>query len=404
MMPHMNRGSANTLLAAAVLLIVACGGGQTTNQPADISPIKVGVITSLTGSYQTLGTANKGGIDIAIDEVNSSGGVNGRRIEVTYEDDRTDPSQAVIAFNKLTGESVTAILGPVLSDSVLAIKDGPLQARKIPQVALAASDKIVEPINQYLFMTPARASVAADRMVQYFKAQNLTRITMWYASDNAFALAGSDAMRAQASKNGVTITEEAFSARDTKDFTTLFTKLQGSGSQGLFVWVTGAPAVAITKAYKNLGLSVPLMFSHAEATPLYFGPNATGPASEGVVVAAQVGVMGQSLPDNVGAKKQALDFARKYGAANSGQYPPQFAFDGYIGVRLLADAMKRKGTKTSQIISGLESASLLTPQGVYKMSRTDHSGITVDYIQVGVVRNNNLVPTEYSNQQLAKLK
>ena len=389
---------------AAGLAVAGCGGGQS-NAPTDTSPIKVGVITSLTGPYTTLGTANKAAIDIAVDQVNSTGGVSGRRIEVSYEDDQTNPTQAVVAFNKLSGENVTAVLGPVLSDSVLAIKQGPLDSRKIPEISLAASDAIVEPIDHYLFMTPARASVAAERMAQYFKAQNITRLALWYASDNAFATAGYQATRSQASRNGISLAQdEAFSARDTKDFSTLFTKLQGSGAQALFIWVTGAPAPIITKAYKNLGIGIPLFFSHAEATPLYFGASATGPASEGVTMASQLGPMGQTLPANVPAKKLALDFASKYQAANNGQYPPQFAFDGYVGVQLLVDAIKRKGSRPSQIIAGLESNNVLTPQGLYRMTKTDHSGITVDYVQVGVVRNNTLVPTDYSMALLTKMK
>ncbi len=401
----MKYGTFRILGVALALILSACGGsGGQTSTPKDTSPIKLGVITSLSGAYQTLGTANKTGIDIAIDEVNGSGGINGRKLEVSYQDDRTDPAQAVIAFNMFSDEKVTAVLGPVLSDAVLAIKQGPLQSKKLPVVSLAASDAIVEPVNPDLFMTPAKASVTADRVVRYLKDQKLTKLGLWYASDNAFATSGYQATKTLAAKNGITIADdEPFSARDTKDFSTLFTKLRASAAQALLVWVTGGPAVGITKAYKNLGLKLPLVFSHAQATPLYFGANATGPASEGVIVPAQIGVMGQSLPDNVSAKKLAKKLADKYAQSNPG-YPPQFAFDGYIGVQLLADAMKRKGTKTSEILAGLESANLQTPQGTYKMSKSDHSGITVDYVEIGVVRGNALVPTDYANQQFSKLK
>src|SRR5437899_11679384 len=120
------RGGGKALSLAAALTLAACGGGgQAGGGSADTSPIKLGVITSLTGAYTTLGAGDKAGIDIAVDEVNSSGGVGGRRLEGSYEDDRTDPTQAVVAFNKLSGEGITAVLGPVLSDSALAIQQGP---------------------------------------------------------------------------------------------------------------------------------------------------------------------------------------------------------------------------------------------------------------------------------------
>jgi branched-chain amino acid transport system substrate-binding protein len=402
----MNKGRVLPLII--LLLATACGGGGQSSQPTSTSPVKLGVITSLTGAYTTLGVANKAGIDIAVDEVNGSGGVNGRKLQLSYEDDQTTPTQAVIAFNKLAGENVTAVLGPVLSDSVLAIKQGPLDSKKTPVVSLAASDAIVDPVDPYLYMTPAKANVAANRMVQYFKAQGLTRMAIWYASDNAFATSGHDAMtKTYAGKNGVTfVQDEAFSARDTKDFTTLFTKLKSSGAQGLMVWSTAAPPVIITKAFRAQGLSIPLFMSHAQATPLYFGSggNAAGPAAEGVTILTQLGPIAQSIPDGVPSKKLAVNFAGKYAAANGGAYPPQFAFDGYIGVKMLADAMKRKGTNSSQIIAGLDSVNMTTPQGVYKTSKSDHSGFSVDYVQVGTVKGGTLVSSEYSNSLLSRLK
>ncbi len=399
----MKRG---TWWALAALLVVACGGSSQSGPSTDTTPIKIGVITSLSGAYQTLGTGNRAGVDIAVDEVNSAGGINGRKFEVSYEDDKTDPTQAVVAFNKLTGENVAAILGPVLSDSVLAIKSGPLDKAKTPVVSLAASDAIVEPVDPYLYMTPARASVAADRLTQYFKAQGLTKMAIWWASDNAFATSGHDGMTKQfAGRNGITfVDDEPFSARDTKDFSPLFGKLKASGAQGLMVWSTAAPPVIITKAFRAQGLSLPLFMSHAQATALYFGPNGAGAAGEGVSMATQLGAIAPSMPDNVPAKKLALELARKYQAANNGQYPTQFVFDGYVGVKLLADAMKRKGTKPSQVIAGLDSGNLQTPQGLYRITKSDHSGFGVDSLQIGTVKNLTLVPTDYSTQLLAKLK
>jgi branched-chain amino acid transport system substrate-binding protein len=404
------RASVTRALAVAGMLAAAtaCGGGGGPAQSSDTSPIKIGVITSLTGRYQTLGIGNKAGIQIAVDEVNAAGGVGGRKLEVSFEDDRTDPTQAVVAFNALAGSGVSAIVGPVLSDSALAIKQGPLDSKRIPEVAIAASDALVDPVDRWLYMTPARASVAAEKMEQYWKSQDLTRIAMWWATDSAFATAGHDAMKRLASRYGVSfVDDEAFSSASTTDFTPLFTKLKGSGAQGLMVWSTAAPPVIITKAFKNQGLGgMQLFMSHAQATPLYYGTAAAGAAAEGVVVATQLGPIAPSLPDSVPQKKLALGLAQKYGQLSSppGQYPSQFVFDGYVAVKMLVDAMKRKGTKNTDIAAGLDSVSLQTAQGDYRMSRNDHSGFGVDYMGIGVVKNGTLVATDFTLQQAAKIK
>ena len=387
-------------LCALSALLAACATSQGTSQSG---PIKIGSITSLSGAYQTLGTFEKAGTDLAVKQVNDGGGISGRKVEVTYQDDQTKPDQAVIAFNQLAGQKVTAVIGPTLSDSALAVKQGPLDSRKIPTVATAASDQLVDPVDRYLYMTPARASVAAERIVDYYKSQGLTRMGIWYASDNAFASTGYQATKKQAQKQGISFVEdEAFSARDTTDFTPLLTKLRASDAQGLLVWVTGAPAVAITKQFRAQGLSMPLFFSHAEATPLYYGASAAGAGANGVVIPTQLGIIASYLPDGQ-LKKSATDMITAYQKANGGVSPPQFAFDGWIAMMLLADAMKRKGTGTQQILDGLNSANLTTPQGVYKMTSQDHSGFPVQYMQVAQIQNNAPTPTPYSTDLLRKL-
>ncbi|HYZ01975.1 MAG TPA: ABC transporter substrate-binding protein, partial [Candidatus Binatia bacterium] len=102
-------------------------------------------------------------------------------------------------------------------------------------------------------------------------------------------------------------------------------------------------------------------------------------------------------------KKSATDMITAYQKANGGVSPPQFAFDGWIAMMLLADAMKRKGTGTQQILDGLNSANLTTPQGVYKMTSQDHSGFPVQYMQVAQIQNNAPTPTPYSTDLLRKL-
>jgi len=390
-------------LGSAAIILAACGSGPTA--PSASGPIKIGVVTSLSGALASLGSFNKNGVDLAVQQINGGGGLNGRKIEVSYEDDQSLPAQAVIAFNKFASEHVAAVLGPVSSDSALAIKGGPFRSNNnIPWVALAAADEIVEPVQPYAFMDAARSSVVAQRLVDYFKSQGLTRMGVWYASDQAFANTGYNATKQLAQQAGITfVDDEPFSSSATTDFSTLFAKLHSSGAQGLLVWVSGGPAVQITKAAYNGGFHLPLFFSHAQATPLYWGAKATGQASEGAYVVTQLGPIVSYLSDSLALKKVGTDMIAAYKLANGGQEPPKFAFDGYIGMELIADAIKRKGASGAEIRAGLESVNLLTPQGLYKMSPTDHSGVTLPYVQIVQIRNNQPVPPQYTLDQLKKL-
>jgi branched-chain amino acid transport system substrate-binding protein len=92
-------------------------------------------------------------------------------------------------------------------------------------------------------------------------------------------------------------------------------------------------------------------------------------------------------------------FQRKYGYP-----PPQFAQDGYSGVKLFGAAVeKAKSVDHDKLQAALEGLSLVTPNGLYKYSKTDHSGLTADYIAVCSVRSGRFEPTEWTRTQVANL-
>ena len=143
---------------------------------------------------------------------------------------------------------------------------------------------------------------------------------------------------------------------------------------------------------------MPLVMSHAEGTPLYTQP--AGPAAEGVIVAASLAVIGPRLPASR-QKDVVLAMAQPFQQKN-GLYPPQFAFDGYGAVQLIAAAIKQAGNANPQDIQkALSNLTLLTPEGEYRYTPQDHAGLGVDDVAITVVRGGEFVPTDWSQQQLA---
>src|SRR3954465_7806805 len=106
---------------------------------ASSGPIKVGMVTSLTGNYAPLGTNDKLGAQQVVDALNANNGINGRTIELDIVDDGSDPNQSVIQFNKVLGDGVVAVLGPPQSTADLAIK--PIaNDKRVPTISLGAAD------------------------------------------------------------------------------------------------------------------------------------------------------------------------------------------------------------------------------------------------------------------------
>lgn len=389
-----------TLLAGSLFLLAAgCGG--TSNSPGSNTPILIGQVASLTGAYQTLGNNDKLGAQQAVDEINKAGGVNGHPLKiVAVEDDQTKPDQAVIGFDNLISDGAVAIVGSSFSNASLAIIKGDLDRKKVPYVSTAASDQQVNPIHPYAFMTPPTAATVAERLLQYMQSAGLAHMAVIHDTQNAFADTGWNAMKAKASQYGISFEEEETFETATTDFSPQLSHIKAhSAIQGVMCWGTGPGPVALTKQYAAAGIKLPLLMSHAEASSLYTKP--AGNAANGVIVATSLGVAGPYLPATHPAKKVIDAMAQTFQGAN-GYYPPQFAFDGYVAVKLIAEAIRRKGSTPSQIQAGLESLSLLTPEGTYKYSSTNHWGLGLDAVVITQVQNGNFVPTSFSQNLLAQ--
>ncbi|WP_239152289.1 ABC transporter substrate-binding protein [Virgisporangium aurantiacum] len=376
----------------------ACGSDSSDNSGGDAGPIKVGLIVSLTGNYSSLGTEDKKAVDLAVEEINAAGGVAGRKIETTVKDDKSQPDQSVLAFNEIKGD-VDAVIGSPFSNSALATI--PLVDREeIPYISLTPADEQVNPVHPYVFVVPATSATYAERMLQYFQGTNVSKLAIAYDTKSSYAVAGFRGMQAKAGQYGVTLVATEEFQTTTTEFSAVFAKVRSSGAQALTVWATGPPAVAFTKQYATAGAGVPLMLTGAQASKLFLDP--AGPAAEGVTLSSSIGVIGPSLPD--GPQKDAVTKLHSAFQAKYGYPPPQFAQDGYSGVKLLAAAIeKAKGADKKKVRDALETLDLVTPNGRYVYSKTDHSGLKPDFIAVNTVKGGQFVPTEWTKSQLAKI-
>jgi branched-chain amino acid transport system substrate-binding protein len=181
------------------------------------------------------------------------------------------------------------------------------------------------------------------------------------------------------------------------DFTPLITKVKNAHADGFLLWAAGPAPVIITKQLQGTGIK--LYGTGANASSLYSQP--AGAAAEGVVMSSSVAVAGAEVPD--GPLKTEIDsFAQPWLKANDNVYPPQFAFDGVTGVRLLKAAIeKADSTDREAIRDALESLDVLTPIGRFTYSKTNHTGLTANAIAMVEVRNGAFVATGFTKQQFS---
>ena len=386
-----------TLLITAIATAACAGGAAPQSQASPGAPIKIGLLTSLTGNYAPLGTNDKLAAQQMVDAVNAKGGVAGHHIDLIIEDDQSNPTQTIISYNKLIDEGVVAIEGPPQSTAELALKPIVGQ-KKIPDVSVGASDDQVIPVEPYMFQTTPLASQVSKACLKQIQALKFTKLAMLTDTKNAYAIKGHDVTKNLVSQFGITIVDdESFETTQT-NFATQIAKIVAAKPDILLVWATGAPPVIITKQWGGAKTGIPLMMTAAEASPLYVNP--AEPEVEGVYVQATLGVLGQNVPSSNKFKKLIDDFAQPFQTAN-GTWPPQFAWDSMLAMTFIFDAIKRKGTNPDQIQAGLESINLDTPQGHYTYGKDKHYGMPDSSNLMATVQSKGFVPTPETHAVLA---
>ncbi len=381
----------------AVLAMTVASGGCGVGLDGDEErqrPLRIGVIAPLTGNYEPLGRDHKKAVELAAEEVNAAGGVLGHRLELTVRDDRSSPDQSVANFNEIK-DSVDVVIGSAFSNCAVATIPFAEQA-KIPYLSLSASDEQLDTLRPNVFVVPAISSKYAERLLQYFQATNVTRLAVAYDTKNSYAIAGFRGMQSEAARFGVTLVSAEEFQTTTANFGSIFARVKASGAQALTVWAAGSTAVTVTKQYAEAKVGIPLALGPAQASRLFLDP--AGSAAEGVTIASSIGVVGPHLPD--GQLKNAIGNLSRSFRSLYRYAPPQFAQDGYSAVRLLVAAVeKAKSTDRAAVRDALEKLNLVTPNGVYAYSATDHNGLATDYITITRVDGGTMVPTDWARAQ-----
>lgn len=379
--------------------MVGCGGGDSTTTtiaaPATSSttgtdttdtmaptapsgdPIVIGAVVSATGPAAPLGEPERAVLEMMETQINDAGGVLGRPLDIIIEDDKSNPTEAVTATQKLIQQDkVIAVIGCTISASTLAIK--PITAEAgIPQLAMAASNAITdEPPMEWIWRTPQKDALAAERALKY-AAESLGVKTIAVLHDeNAFGASGAAEIEKSAPGMGLEIVAtESYKTEDT-DVTAQLTKINGSNPEALIVWGTNpGPAVA-AKNMKQLGMTIPYVGSHGIANMAFI--DLAADAAEGVVFPAGKLLAPESIVDP--AQKAVIDqFSVAYEAA-TGAKPNTFAGHAFDAVALLWNAIETAQSTDAAAIQSALNATTGFPGtgGIYNYSSTDHDGLTVD--------------------------
>ncbi len=204
-----------TCIPLAILaLLVSCSGGSKGTSGTNPNAIRIGVVTSLTGSNAAFGQAHKNGYAIALNEINAKGGILGKQVELDYYDDQSKPDQAVQGVSKLVDQDlVPIVLGAYSSESTRAIVPVLTQKQVPLLVPTAVADNIMETGSPWVFRICAGSGSFAAATLDFLKNNgNPKTMAVVYENTN-FGQSNNKSMTEAAKKAGVNLVDsEAYQA------------------------------------------------------------------------------------------------------------------------------------------------------------------------------------------------
>lgn len=373
---------------ASFVLLSACGGGAKPSseaapaaggqaaqtESASKDPIRVGAIFSMTGPNSPLGVPEKQAVELLVKELNGAGGVDGHPIEVVFEDDKSDNTEAVKAIKKLVSkEKVVAVLGSSGSGPSLGMAEF-AAAEKLPLISMAAADQITNPVRAGIYKTPHTDAHGTKRIFAYLKEKGITKIATLNDS-NPYGSGWTQQLQKYAPEYGITIVaEEKYGTKD-PSMSSQLTKIKGTDAQVLIVAGTNPGPATIVKEAKQLNLSIPIISSHGSANSKFL--ELVGDAGNGVLMVA-----GKLLvPDQVDANDPQSAIIKKFVDGYQAAYksePDGFAGYGYDGLNILVEGLKQAGGDTSKLGEVLEKVNYVGVTGEFKFSAEDHNGLAED--------------------------
>jgi len=385
------RKVARGIAIALALALAACGGTSTTGTSTSNSyqgkTIQLGAILSLTGAGGVYGPSSKKGMDLAVEKINNSGGVNGAKIALDTRDDASDKIQSQqVAQTIFQQDQPLALLGPTLSNSAVAVH--PLaESLKVPILAVSTTGiNIVPNCNApstvpctYVFRDSLGEESAIPANIKvYSDAHHPKTGVLMVANDDKFSKDGGTIVTNTVGQYGIQLLATIPFPKATADFAPVVTQAVQKNPDVIFITSLGNIPANIMREARKQGF-----------TGQFLGGNGFNTAKVSKAAAA----------DGKGAQSGSAWYINNTFTSNAGfvsayrakysEDPDQFAAQGYAAILILADAAKRAnltftdgaGDRT-KLRDAMETVNIDTPLGKFQFTSTHDVKQTIWVIQM----------------------
>ncbi|MBS0337249.1 MAG: ABC transporter substrate-binding protein [Proteobacteria bacterium] len=352
-----------TIIAAVAAAFAATGAY------AQSGPIKIGVVTPLTGTYAGIGQQVKWGIEMAVKEINDKGGILGRKVETIYEDEEANPNVAVQKAEKLFQVSkVDFLTGTVNSGSTLAVGQVAERNARLAATTVSFSDAITgDKCSPNMFRVNAKAGMQSAALAEWMVKEKPNASVYYLGPDYEMGRSTVAAFKAAAEAKGAKSVGEVYAPLDNKDYSPFFGQIRAARPQVLYTSVAGNDTVRFLSQLSEFGLAKQMQIVGAAGSVTAQNMGAIGKAAEGYVTGAAY----SGEIDTPANKKFVADFKAAWKAD-----PDLYGVDSYGVMYFYKAAAEKAGTTdTDKLRTAMRGLEWQTPQGKKTMRAGDHQAI-----------------------------
>ncbi|MFO1293615.1 MAG: ABC transporter substrate-binding protein [Rubrivivax sp.] len=372
-------------MAAVLGFALLVGGRDAMSQ--EKRAYKIGSVFSVTGAGGLLGERMKMTVEMMVEQINKSGGINGHPVKLIVYDAASDVTKAVAATNRLITQDEVDIISGAGNMSGLSLAMKPIAMRHgVPMISNAGARPIVEPIDKstWAFKSHLTDKEIVGRAIDWWKSKGITRVAL-LSDTTGFGTSARDELKLQAPGAGINVVAwEEFDAA-ASDLVPQLTRIRGANPEVILCWTVAPSGVVFMKNARQLGMKQILMHGFGYVVPKYM--EMAGEAAEGAVLVSLRFPVGRQLPDSDPAKKVILEYAKDF-KAKYAQESDVYGAEAYDGMLMAFKALETaKSFDKEKIREALERLNFVGTNGVYRFSPQRHYGLTKDDAVVMEWRN-----------------
>ncbi len=322
--------SSTTETTAAAAADATTAAASASSEASSDKVFKIGGIGPVTGAAAVYGLAVKNGAQIAVDEINADGGINGYQIEFNFQDDEHDAEKSVNAYNTLKDWGMQVLMGTVTSAPCVAVADKTNADNMFQITPSGSSVECAQNPNVFrvCFSDPDQGAASATYIAENKLAE---KIAVIYDSSDVYSSGIYEKFAAEAANQGLEIVDaEAFTADSNKDFSTQLQKAKDAGADLVFLPIYYTEASLILKQADTMGYA-PKFFGCDGMDGILQVENFDTKLAEGLMLLTPFAADAQ---DELTQK-----FVTSY-KENYGETPIQFAADAYDAIYAIKAAME----------------------------------------------------------------